>query len=59
MTGVDGIALKFSEKNGNCVVDWLVRIFNLCMDHGEMPEDQQNASIEDKWEWHKFVECTW
>lgn len=36
---VDGIAVEFPEKGGDCVVDWVVRIFTVCMDHGEVLED--------------------
>ena len=43
--GLDGIAVEFIKKGGDCVVDWLVRIFNVCMGRGEVPEDWRNACI--------------
>lgn len=30
--GMDGIAVEFLKLGDDCVVDWLVRIFNICMD---------------------------
>lgn len=39
VAGVNGIADEFLKKEGDCVVDWLVWIFNICMDNGEGPGD--------------------
>ncbi|XP_071512677.1 uncharacterized protein [Panulirus ornatus] len=43
--GLDSIAVEFIKKGGDCIVDWLVRLFNVCMTHGEVPEDWRNACI--------------
>lgn len=43
--GLDGISVEFIKKGGDCVVEWLVKIFKVYMDQGELPEDWKNACI--------------
>lgn len=45
MTGVDGNAVEFLKRGGDHVVDWLARIFTVCMDHGYIPEFWQDICI--------------
>lgn len=64
-------AFKFIKKGGDCIADWLVRIFTVCMDHGKVPVDWQNACLvplhkskKGKWEClnykdESFVEYPW
>lgn len=33
---MDCIAFEFLEKGDDCVLDWLVRIFNICMGHDDV-----------------------
>lgn len=42
---VDGNAVEYLMKGGGSVVDQLVRIFNVCMVQGAVPEDWHNACI--------------
>lgn len=35
ITGVDGTAGEFLKKECDCIADWLVKIFKVCMGHGD------------------------
>ena len=43
--GTDGIAAEFLKQGGVSVRDWLVRLYNICMERGEAPENWQKAVI--------------
>lgn len=43
--GVDEIANELLKKVGNCIIDWLVRIFSVCMALSEVSKDWQNACL--------------
>lgn len=38
VSGLDGVAIEFLKKGGDHVVHWLVRLFDVCMAQGEVPE---------------------
>lgn len=43
--GVDGIAVDILKKEYDCVADWSIRIFDVCMDYDEMSDDWWNVCI--------------
>jgi len=44
-TGLDGISGEMLVEGGVSVVNWLVRLFNLCWVMGKVPQDWQDACI--------------
>ena len=44
-TGLDGIPAECLKKGGRVVVEWLVRLLNICFDAGEVPADWRMAAI--------------
>ena len=44
-TGLDGISGDMLVEGGVSVVNWLVRLFNLCWVMGKVPQDWQDACI--------------
>ena len=43
--GLDGITTEMLQAGDESLVKWLVRMFNVCMDQGKVPEDWRNACI--------------
>ena len=43
--GLDGIPAECLKKGGGAVVEWLVRLFNICFEAGEVPADWRMAAI--------------
>ena len=43
--GMDGIVVEMLKKGGISIIDWLLRIFNKCMESGVVPEDWKAACI--------------
>ena len=37
--GMDGIIVGMLKNGGISIIDWLLRIFNKCMESGVVPED--------------------
>ena len=44
-TGIDGIAAELLKRGGISIVEWLVRLFNICFREGAVPDDWQRACI--------------
>jgi hypothetical protein len=42
---VDGITNEMAKSGGLAFVEWLVRLFNLCMNMGNAPEDWRSAIV--------------
>lgn len=38
-TGVDEVAVKYLKEGDECVNDWLIRIFGICMHEGKVTDD--------------------
>ena len=45
LTGLDGIPAECLNKGGGAVVEWLVRLFNIWFEAGEVPADWRTAAI--------------
>ena len=43
--GMDGIVVEMFKNEGISIIDWLLRIFNNCMESGVIPEDWKAACI--------------
>ena len=43
--GLDGCAVEFLKKGGDSVVEWLVRLFNVCFVAGMVPVDWCSACV--------------
>lgn len=43
--GVDDIAAEMLKGGGNAVIEWLLRLFNVCMNSGKVPLDWKSAII--------------
>ncbi|XP_076031278.1 uncharacterized protein LOC143019503 [Oratosquilla oratoria] len=43
--GLDGCHAECLKKGGSVMVDWLVRLFNVCWREGRVPEDWSSACI--------------
>ena len=43
--GLDGCHAECLKRGGTVVVDWLVRLFNVCLREGRVPEDWRSACI--------------
>ena len=43
--GVDDIAPESLKRGGWSMVEWMRRLFNVCMERGEVPEEWQRACI--------------
>ncbi|XP_069947548.1 RNA-directed DNA polymerase from mobile element jockey isoform X1 [Cherax quadricarinatus] len=43
--GIDGIKIKMLKVGGDIVLEWLVLLFNKCMEEGKVPRDWQRACI--------------
>ena len=44
-TGMDGFVVEMLKNSGISINDWLLRIFNKCMESGVVPEDWKAACI--------------
>ena len=42
---MDGIVVEMLRSEGITVTDWLLSIFNICMESGVVPEDWKAACI--------------
>ena len=42
---MDGSVVEMLENGGINIIDWLLRIFNKCMESGVVPEDWKSAYI--------------
>ena len=58
--GMDGIYGEMIRLGAGVIVDWLVRMFNVCWRDGKMPQEWQDACIVPiyKGKGDKFVECS-
>src|ERR1700755_2336747 len=43
--GMDGIYGEMIRVGGGVIVDWLVRMFNVCWGEGKVPQEWQDACI--------------
>ena len=43
--GLGGIPAECLKKGGGAVVEWLVRLFNICFEAGEVPANWRMAAI--------------
>ena len=43
--GLDGFPVQWLKKGGMAVLEWLVRLLNLCFDMGVVPMDWRGACI--------------
>ena len=43
--GMDGIAVEMLKNGGISIIDWLLRIFNKCMESGAVPADWKVVCI--------------
>lgn len=43
--GLDSIQVEMLKKGGNCVVEWLRRLFNVCWQRCEVPQDWQDSCL--------------
>ena len=44
-TEVDGIVVEILKNGGIGIIDWLLRIFNICMESCVVPDDWKAACI--------------
>ena len=44
-SGMDGIVIEMLKNGGISIIDWLLTIFNNCMESGVVPEDWKTACI--------------
>lgn len=42
---MNGTALEFLKKGGDSDIDWLVRIFNVSITQGALPDNLQNPCV--------------
>ena len=42
---MDGIVVEMLNNGGISITDWWMRIFNICMESGVVPEDWKGACI--------------
>ena len=45
--GLDGFLVECLKKGGMAVLEWLVRLLNLCFDMGVVPKDWRGACMKD------------
>ena len=43
--GIDEVAVEFLKRGGECVLEWLVRMFNGCFREGKVPKEWKSAVI--------------
>ena len=43
--GMNGIVVEMLKNGGIRIIDWLLRIFNKCMESGVVPEDWKAACV--------------
>ena len=43
--GLDGVAAEMMKEGGECMLEWIVRLFNVCLNSGEVPEDWKRACV--------------
>ena len=43
--GIDGIVIEMWKSGSISIIDWLLRIFNRCMEFGVVPEDWKATCI--------------
>ena len=43
--GLDGVCVEMLKKGGEVIVEWMVRLFRICMSKGEVPDDWKRACI--------------
>lgn len=44
-SGLDAIQVEMLKKGGNSVVEWLKRLFNICWEKCEVPQDWQDSCL--------------
>lgn len=44
-TGLDEVYAEFLKEGGASMIEWLTRVFNVCMEEGEVPDDWKGACI--------------
>ena len=45
VAGMDGIVVEMLNKGGISIIDWLLKIFNICMESGVVTDDRNAACI--------------
>ena len=44
-SGVDGVGVEMLKEGGESMIEWLVRIYNVCLEEGNVPDDWKKACV--------------